>query len=174
MKCRTNIKPSFRAWYLRQEGSNITAREIHSDHWRYTSSGGLSRFQPSVILHTGFYAGYVASAFTLGRFLSGYAWGHVSDSIGRKPVIIVALSATSVLSLTFGLSTNYQLAISSRWVFVTSGRGTRSTEKIYAAANHPGCKAFHRSIDQNWLPHAAGVLGPIAPHPTLLGSQVAH
>ncbi|CAN0066183.1 unnamed protein product [Scytosiphon promiscuus] len=63
----------------------------------------------------GFYAGYVASAFTLGRFLSGYFWGHVSDSVGRKPVIIVGLAATAALSLTFGFSTNYYLAISSRF-----------------------------------------------------------
>ncbi|CAM9890551.1 unnamed protein product, partial [Hapterophycus canaliculatus] len=65
----------------------------------------------------GFYAGYVASAFTLGRFLSGYFWGHVSDSFGRKPVIIVGLTATAVLSLSFGFSTNYYAAISSRWAF---------------------------------------------------------
>ncbi|CAM9173868.1 unnamed protein product, partial [Ectocarpus sp. 12 AP-2014] len=65
---------------------------------------------------TGFYAGYVASAFALGHFLSGYLWGYLSDSVGRKPVILVGLSATAVLSLTFGLSTTYELAISSRFV----------------------------------------------------------
>ncbi|CAM9104883.1 unnamed protein product [Ectocarpus sp. 6 AP-2014] len=69
-----------------------------------------------VIPHTGFYAGYVAGAFTLGRFLSGYLWGYVSDSVGRRPVILVGLSATAVLSLTFGLSTTYEVAISSRFV----------------------------------------------------------
>ncbi|CAN0435171.1 unnamed protein product, partial [Ectocarpus sp. 12 AP-2014] len=69
-----------------------------------------------VIPQTGFYAGYVAGAFTLGRFLSGYLWGYVSDSAGRRPVILVGLSATAVLSLTFGLSTTYELAISSRFV----------------------------------------------------------
>jgi len=62
----------------------------------------------------GFYAGYVASAFTLGRFLTGYFWGHASDAIGRKPVIVVALSATALFSLSFGFSTTYALAISSR------------------------------------------------------------
>ncbi|CAN0523628.1 unnamed protein product [Ectocarpus sp. 12 AP-2014] len=69
-----------------------------------------------VFPQTGFYAGYVAGAFTLGRFLSGYLWGYVSDSVGRRPVILVGLSATAVLSLTFGLSTTYELAISSRFV----------------------------------------------------------
>eukprot|EP00903_Cladosiphon_okamuranus_P005914 g5847.t1 len=64
----------------------------------------------------GFYAGYVASAFTLGRFLTGYYWGYVSDSVGRKPVILVGLLATAVLSLTFGLSTKYEFALLSRFV----------------------------------------------------------
>ncbi|CAB1097986.1 unnamed protein product [Ectocarpus sp. CCAP 1310/34] len=76
-----------------------------------------------VIPQTGFYTGYVAGAFTLGRLLSGYLWGYVSDSVGRRPVILVGLSATAVLSLTFGLSTTYELAISSRWVVATVGPG---------------------------------------------------
>lgn len=75
-----------------------------------------------VILRTGFYAGYVASAFTLGRFLSGYLWGYVSDSVGRKPVILVGLTATAVLSLAFGLSTTYELAILSRYTMAARVR----------------------------------------------------
>ena len=75
---------------------------------------GGKLYQPSTLLHTGYYAGYVASAFTLGRFLTGYSWGYVSDSVGRKPVIVVGLSATAVLSLTFGLSTTYEFALVSR------------------------------------------------------------
>ncbi|CAM9503102.1 unnamed protein product [Ectocarpus sp. 4 AP-2014] len=61
----------------------------------------------------GFYAGAVSSAFTLGRFLSGYFWGHVSDSCGRKLVIIIGLLTTTIVSLTFGLSTKYWVALSS-------------------------------------------------------------
>ncbi|CAN0415628.1 unnamed protein product, partial [Ascophyllum nodosum] len=37
------------------------------------------------INEAGFYAGYVASAFTFGRLVSGYAIGYLSDKIGRKP-----------------------------------------------------------------------------------------
>eukprot|EP00903_Cladosiphon_okamuranus_P005917 g5848.t3 len=66
--------------------------------------------------NSGFYAGYVAGAFTLGRFLTGYFWGYFSDSFGRKPVVVIALSATALLSLTFGLSQTYRLAILSRFV----------------------------------------------------------
>ncbi|CAM9819743.1 unnamed protein product [Hapterophycus canaliculatus] len=64
----------------------------------------------------GFYAGYVASAFTLGRFLSGYFWGYILDPIGRKPVIVVGLFATAVLSLVFGMSSAYSVAVASRFI----------------------------------------------------------
>ncbi|CAM9990827.1 unnamed protein product, partial [Ectocarpus fasciculatus] len=70
----------------------------------------------------GYYAGFVASAFTFGRFLTGYAWGHVTDSAGRKPVIVAGLLSTITFSLTFGLSTSYAWAVSSRFILgVTNG-----------------------------------------------------
>ncbi len=79
----------------------------------------------------GFYAGYVASAFTLGRFLTGYCWGCVSDAIGRKPVIVVGLSATALLSLSFGLSTSYTIAISSRWVVLRVDVGLLASNVLF-------------------------------------------
>ena len=66
------------------------------------------------MLSTGFYAGYVASAFTFGRFVSGYVWGKFTDSVGRKPTIVIALISTATFSLTFGFSTSYTWAITSR------------------------------------------------------------
>ncbi|CAB1100441.1 unnamed protein product [Ectocarpus sp. CCAP 1310/34] len=76
---------------------------------RRAQSVGIFWYEP------GFYAGVVSSAFTLGRFLSGYFWGHVSDSCGRKLVIIIGLLTTTTVSLTFGLSTKYWVALSSRF-----------------------------------------------------------
>lgn len=66
--------------------------------------------------NTGFYAGYMASAFTLGRFLSGYAWGYFTDSVGRKPTIVLGLLSMATFSLAFGLSTSYTWALSFRCV----------------------------------------------------------
>lgn len=65
---------------------------------------------------TGFYTGYIASAITLGRFVSAYPLGHVTDSIGRKPVIIGGLLSIMMFSVTFGLSTNFAFAMASRCV----------------------------------------------------------
>ena len=64
----------------------------------------------------GYYAGYIASSFTFGRFLTAYVWGHASDSIGRKPVVLIGLSAIVVCSVAFGLSTSFAMAIASRCV----------------------------------------------------------
>ena len=65
-------------------------------------------------LASGFYAGYVASSFTLGRFLSGYFWGLMTDYIGRKPVIITGLLSIATFSVIFGMSDTYAMALTSR------------------------------------------------------------
>ena len=67
-----------------------------------------------MLYRTGFYAGYIASAFTFGRFVSSYALGHLTDSFGRKPVIIGGLLSIVTFSLAFGMSPSFGFAISSR------------------------------------------------------------
>ena len=62
-------------------------------------------------LGAGYYAGYVASAFTFGRFLSGYVWGYFTDYFGRKPVIISVLFCMAAFSVGFGFSTSYSWAL---------------------------------------------------------------
>ncbi|CAB1097632.1 unnamed protein product [Ectocarpus sp. CCAP 1310/34] len=70
----------------------------------------------------GFYAGYVASSFTFGRFLSGYAWGSATDIIGRKPVIIIGLLSITIFSIIFGMSETYAMAIITRFILgLTNG-----------------------------------------------------
>lgn len=64
----------------------------------------------------GFYAGYVASSFTFGRFLSGYFWGFVTDRLGRKPVIIMGLLSMITFSVLFGISRSYTMAITTKFV----------------------------------------------------------
>lgn len=65
---------------------------------------------------TGFYAGYIASSFTFGRFLTAYIWGNAADKIGRKPVVMIGLSSIVACSIAFGLSTNFAVAVTSRCV----------------------------------------------------------
>lgn len=63
---------------------------------------------------TGNYAGFVASSFTFGRFVGGYATGYVIDAVGRKPVIVGGLVSIIIFSLSFGLSTSFAVALLSR------------------------------------------------------------
>ncbi|CAN6900470.1 unnamed protein product [Brassica oleracea] len=46
----------------------------------------------------GFYAGFVASSFMIGRALTSILWGKLADRYGRKPIILMA--TFSVLALT--------------------------------------------------------------------------
>ncbi len=42
----------------------------------------------------GYYAGFVASAFIFCQFLSSSGWGHLSDTYGRRPVLLIGLAGT--------------------------------------------------------------------------------
>ncbi|XP_031380096.1 protein ZINC INDUCED FACILITATOR-LIKE 1-like isoform X2 [Punica granatum] len=64
----------------------------------------------------GFYAGYVGSAFMFGRALTSVPWGMVADKYGRKPVILVGLIAVVLFNTLFGLSTNFWMAIATRFL----------------------------------------------------------
>ncbi|XP_065030236.1 probable peptide/nitrate transporter At3g43790 isoform X2 [Musa acuminata AAA Group] len=62
----------------------------------------------------GFFAGFVGSAFMLGRSLTSIFWGMVADRYGRKPVIMISLFAIIVFNTLFGLSKSYWMAIATR------------------------------------------------------------
>ncbi|KAG5549447.1 hypothetical protein RHGRI_014705 [Rhododendron griersonianum] len=64
----------------------------------------------------GYYAGYVGSSFMLGRALTSVLWGMAADRYGRKPVIIIGTSAVVIFNTLFGLSVNYWMAISTRFL----------------------------------------------------------
>lgn len=53
-------------------------------------------------------AGYLASAFAICMFLTGWFWGRVADRIGRKKVVLIGLTSTSVASIIFGFSESYR------------------------------------------------------------------
>ncbi|CAM9287714.1 unnamed protein product [Ectocarpus sp. 8 AP-2014] len=64
----------------------------------------------------GYYAGYVSSAFMVGRVGSSYFWGRFADSHGRLPVIYAGLTSMVVLSIAFGLSTSFVWALGCRFL----------------------------------------------------------
>lgn len=52
----------------------------------------------------GFSAGSLASAYNLAGLFSGFFWGRVSDSYGRRPVLLFGLLSTGATVVWFGLA----------------------------------------------------------------------
>ncbi|XP_057851926.1 protein ZINC INDUCED FACILITATOR-LIKE 1 isoform X2 [Cryptomeria japonica] len=77
------------------------------------------------------YAGILGSSFMVGRFLFSVIWGVAADRYGRKPVIIIGAISIIVLNTLFGLSVNYWMAISTRFLLGTFN-GLIGTIKAYA------------------------------------------
>ncbi|OIT37159.1 PREDICTED: protein ZINC INDUCED FACILITATOR-LIKE 1-like [Nicotiana attenuata] len=80
----------------------------------------------------GSYAGYVGSAYMLGRALTSVFWGIVADRYGRKPVIIIGTFTVVVFNTLFGLSINFWMAVITRFL-LGSLNGLLGPIKAYAA-----------------------------------------
>ncbi|KAK3118328.1 hypothetical protein QOZ80_9BG0697320 [Eleusine coracana subsp. coracana] len=64
----------------------------------------------------GFYAGFLAASYMVGRACGAIFWGIVADYIGQKPVIVFSIFSVVILNTLFGLSTTYHMAIATRLV----------------------------------------------------------
>ncbi|XP_072151535.1 protein ZINC INDUCED FACILITATOR-LIKE 1 isoform X5 [Setaria viridis] len=64
----------------------------------------------------GFYAGFLAASYMVGRAIAAIFWGILSDRIGRKPVIAFSILSVVIFNTLFGLSTTYWMAIATRFV----------------------------------------------------------
>ncbi|KAH6867470.1 major facilitator superfamily domain-containing protein [Thelonectria olida] len=60
------------------------------------------------------YAGMMTTAFAIAEFSTGAIWGRVSDKVGRKPVILIALFGTAFSMLLLGFSPSILTALLSR------------------------------------------------------------
>ncbi|CAJ2663333.1 unnamed protein product [Trifolium pratense] len=78
------------------------------------------------------YAGYVGSAFMLGRSLTSIPWGMVADRYGRKPVAIIGIISVIIFNSLFGLSTSFWMAVTSRF-FLGSLNGLLGPMKAYCS-----------------------------------------
>ncbi|KAL2326216.1 hypothetical protein Fmac_025274 [Flemingia macrophylla] len=77
------------------------------------------------------YAGYVGSAFMLGRCLTSVLWGIIADRYGRKPVIVIGIIAVVIFNTLFGLSTSFWMAVTMRFL-LGSLNGLLGPVKAYA------------------------------------------
>ena len=60
--------------------------------------------------NAGIYAGFLASSFMIGRFVTAYWWGRCADTFGRVVVLKFSLVLSTLFCLLFGLAKTYRTA----------------------------------------------------------------
>ncbi|KAG5150129.1 hypothetical protein JHK82_017010 [Glycine max] len=78
------------------------------------------------------YAGYIGSAFMLGRCLTSMLWGMIADRYGRKPVVIISVISVVIFNILFGLSTSFWMAVITR-LFLGCLNGVMGTIKAFSS-----------------------------------------
>ena len=76
--------------------------------------------------------GFIIAAFTVAQMLSAPLWGRLSDRVGRRPIVLIALSASGVAYLIFGFANSLLLLFLSR-IVQGAGGGTVGVIQAYVA-----------------------------------------
>ena len=76
------------------------------------------------------WVGIVLASYTLGQFLLTPVLGAVSDSYGRRPVLILGLLSNTVFLIAFGLATSLWMALLARFL-AGAGNGNIAVAKAY-------------------------------------------
>lgn len=77
-------------------------------------------------------AGYIASAFMLGRFFTSYFWGTWSDRHGRRPVMLLGCAAIIVSTAVVAVAPSYPIVLVARF-FTGFFNGIVGTAKAQTA-----------------------------------------
>ncbi|KAG2134352.1 MFS general substrate transporter [Suillus cothurnatus] len=77
----------------------------------------------------GYYVGLIDSLFYLAQALTVLSWSRLSDRIGRKPVLLIGLTAACISMICFGLSTTFWSLVISRcmWGVLNGNTGVMKT-----------------------------------------------
>lgn len=104
--------------------------------------------------------GWLMAAFSVAQLLASPFWGRVSDRYGRRPALLIGLSASAVAYIVFGLSNSLWMLFLSRLV-QGAGGGTTGVAHAYVADT---MRPADRARALGWLSAAtsAGIaIGPI-------------
>src|SRR5262245_62466828 len=77
-------------------------------------------------------SGFIIAAFTITQLLSAPLWGRLSDGVGRRPVVLIALGASGIAYLIFGFANSLFLLFVSR-IVQGAGGGTVGVIQAYVA-----------------------------------------
>ncbi|KAI9203836.1 major facilitator superfamily domain-containing protein [Polychytrium aggregatum] len=75
-------------------------------------------------------SGYIVASYMLGQLFCSYPWGRLSDTWGRRPVLLMGLFGASITCLAFGFSPNYHAALVLR-MFCGAINGVVGVTKSY-------------------------------------------
>jgi MFS family permease len=85
-----------------------------------------------VHLGIGIIAGFIISSFTVAQLISAPMWGRFSDRVGRRPTLLIALTASGIAYLIFGFANSLFLLFVSR-IVQGAGGGTVGVIQAYVA-----------------------------------------
>jgi len=104
--------------------------------------------------------GPLIAAFAVAQLVSSPIWGKFSDRYGRRPAVIIGLSASALAYVVFGFATSLWMLFASRLVQGLGGGTTGVAQAYVADTMAPG----ERAKALGWISAAtsAGVLiGPV-------------
>jgi MFS family permease len=115
--------------------------------------------------------GWIIAAFSMAQLMSAPLWGWVSDRYGRRPALLIGLTASAAAYVIFGLAHTVWLLFVSRFV-QGAGGGTTGVAQAYVADT---VRPADRARALGWLSaatSAAVTIGPaIGSFSTHLGRQ---
>jgi MFS family permease len=104
--------------------------------------------------------GLIIAAFSGAQLISAPIWGRVSDRYGRRPALLIGLSASAIAFVVFGFANSVWLLFLSRFV-QGAGGGTTGVTQAYIADTVP---ADDRARSLGWISAATNLgtmLGPV-------------
>jgi len=104
--------------------------------------------------------GLLIAAFSVAQLIAAPFWGRLSDRIGRRPVLVIGLSASAIAYVVFGFATTVWLLFVSRLV-QGAGGGTTGVTQAYVADT---IRPKDRAKALGWLSASTNVgvtVGPI-------------
>lgn len=120
----------------------------------------FSLFGQPIHMGIGLITAFMVSAFTIAQLVSAPIWGRFSDKFGRRPALLVALTASAMAYLVFGFANSLVLLLLSRLV-QGAGGGTVGVIQAYVA---DAVEPSQRAKSLGWLSAATNLgvaLGPV-------------
>lgn len=103
--------------------------------------------------------GVITASFSVAQLASAPLWGWVSDRYGRRPALLVGLTASAIAYVVFGFATTIWLLLASRLI-QGAGGGTTGVAQAYIGDSIPPAR---RAQALGWLSAATSLGVAIGP-----------